>query len=229
MSWGALLTTETGNAFITPESTPIALHSKMTVSSTSSGGTAMASGSMPIPDIKQPVVPVVYSTQPTTGQVALNAAVAVGGVLAFSGTNIFNTPFSVTCFLFTWFQQPIPNPAWGMAIWDASGKLVLTHQTKVLTDLVSLGQQGVDSNSGVNITTTLNGMYGIVTACTGQRVWRTNVGGFISSPVYAGAMYNGSSTTIQSAPVINPGPSVQPSGGVNYANSLTVLEVSRYL
>ncbi len=57
-------------------------------------------------------------------------------------------------FIFSLFS-PRQNPdIYGMAVWDASGTLILTHETRTLGDVVTIGTAGVDASSGYNINTT---------------------------------------------------------------------------
>lgn len=54
-----------------------------------------------------------------------------------SGANPYNQGFTLTAYVFAIFPQTLP--AWGFAIWDATGKLVLTNESRVLSDLQTIG------------------------------------------------------------------------------------------
>ncbi|ATM51316.1 hypothetical protein CRN65_27285 (plasmid) [Klebsiella pneumoniae] len=55
-------------------------------------------------------------------------------------------------YFFTIFPQPKPD--YGLAIWDASGTLVLTDKTRILTDVQSYGE-------GYNINITNEGKWAV--------------------------------------------------------------------
>lgn len=56
----------------------------------------------------------------------------------------------------------------GMAIWDAAGKLVLTNESRVLSDLQTIGTPG--ANGGINIDQTLSGPWAVAPAQLGQSI-----------------------------------------------------------
>lgn len=234
MSYGALITAPNGQAFVTPESVPLALHSVATFNSTKVSGYQQAQGYMPIPDTAKPMIPFMIASKPAQGGVAMAASATPDGRLSVSGMNIFDSSFSITCFMFTHFAQPMPNPPWGMAIWDVNHQLILTHETKVLTDLNTIGQRGSPNNSGYFINTTLPGRWAIVPQCSGQQVWRITAGGpgsmLIATPVMFGALFDGAKTQFLSSPTTYIGSgSGTPESGVNNGNVITAVEVSKYL
>lgn len=234
MTYGALITAPNGQAFVTPESTPLALHSVASFTSSEVSGYQRVTGYMPVPDINKPILPFLISNQPARGAPALSAGVIADGRLEINGINIFNDQFTITAFLFTHFAQPVPNPPWGMAIWDANRQLILTHETRVLTDLTTVGQRGVNSNSGFFINTTMPGRWAIVPQCSGQQVWRVSSGGpggvLMATPVMFSAVFNGNETRFLSAPTTYIGTgSAQQESGVNNGNVITAIEVSKYL
>ena len=230
--YGALLALANGATFVTPQSTPLALYTVRTISSQKiNDGLASASTVISLPDISQPVIPFVMTNKPEQGGVALSAGKTASG-LSVSGNNVIgNGQFTLTVFVFTFFQQPMPNPPWGMAIWDAAGKLILTHETKVLTDLQTIGSWGNDG--GYNIDTTVSGRWAVVPACCGHILWQFNAGGpggaIMPVPGGFGAMFDGTNTRIAGQPFSSPGGQATPVGSINAGNPVIALEVSKYL
>lgn len=234
MTYGALITAPSGQAFVTPESIPLALHSVAGFNSSKVSGYQQAQGYMQIPDTSKPMIPFMMASKPSQGAVALYASALADGRLSVSGMNIFDSSFTITVFMFTHFAQPMPNPPWGMAIWDANRQLILTHETRVLTDLNTIGQRGVPNNSGYFINTTLPGRWALVPQCSGQQVWRINTGGpggaLMATPVMFSALFDGSQTQFLSSPTTFIGSgSGTPESGVNNGNVITAIEVSKYL
>jgi hypothetical protein len=72
-------------------------------------------------------------------------------------------------FIFSLFSHR-QKPDYGLAVWDASGTLILTNETRTLSDVVTLGTAGVDASSGYNINTTLAGN-GPVCLHAGSNYW----------------------------------------------------------
>ncbi|EKK4082365.1 hypothetical protein PNF79_003029 [Cronobacter dublinensis] len=230
--FGALLTTPSGEAFVTPQSTPLCLYAVRTFNSSKVNDTLQqAVGTIAMPDMSQPIVPFVYSSKPSTGSVALVAERTSSG-MKFTGNNVNgNGSFSMTALVFTFFEQPMPNPPWGMAIWDESGKLILTHESRVLTDLVTIGTKG--SGGGTSIDITRQGQWAIVPDCSGQQQWQFATGGpggaVISLNTAFGAEYNGSSTRMHAALLSYPGGQAQMVGATNAGNTITAIDVSKYI
>lgn len=206
--WGALLTTDNGAPFITPQSIPLALISKKTA--------AVSGASGAVTTITQtftagrPIIPFVccsvgcvtsYSVSGTTCTVSVSKADADGTAYVY---------------FFTIFAQSLPT--WGIAIWDEQGTCILTNETRVLTDVESVGVNGSDAAGGYNINTTKTGKYGIIPAMSGLVTGIIHSGGTrpFSSQYFFRATWNGNSTVIGSAPT-NGSP---PSGttGVAYHN-----------
>lgn len=229
--YGALLALPNGAAFITPQSTPLALYTALSVSSQKiNDGLAQANVVIPVPDTSQPVIPFVITSKPSQGGVALSSVLSTDG-LAVSGNNIFgNSQFTMTVYVFTFFQQPMPNPPYGMAVWDENRRLILTHETKVLTDMQTIGSWG--NAGGTSIDVTLPGRWAIVPACCGQTLWQFNNGGpggaIIPVPGSFGAMFDGANTRIAGQPSSYPGGQAQTVGTINAGNPVIALEVSKY-
>jgi hypothetical protein len=220
--WGALLATENGAPFITPQSIPLALLSKKTVS--------IASGSGEITTITQaftagrPVIPFIcttvdcvssYSVSGSTCTVTIRYPQATGGV--------------AHVYFFSIFAQPLP--AWGIAIWDEAGVCILTNETRVLTDIQALGTSGSDAQGGYNIRATKAGKWGILPSRCGMVTGIINSGGvrpFVSEFFFSCA-WGGGSTQISIASTAG-----APGGGVtdiayhNMRNQVYALNLANY-
>lgn len=190
MDWGALLVTENGAPFITPQSIPLAMYSKKSAAiSGSAGAVTTISESFPA---GRPVIPFVYSTT--------NCVVSytVGGnvcTVTFRNSIAAGTAY---VYFFTIFAQTLPS--WGIAIWDEQGTCILTNETRVLTDVQAIGTNGSDS-AGFSINTTLAGKFGIVPATSGLATGVILDGGTRpwSSQYFFSAVFNGSATQIAQA------------------------------
>lgn len=183
MSWGMLLTTDDGNTFITEESTPISLLGRY-----SSSGSRSVTINIAV-NTDDVVLPFCVSTGDTFFSYSL-----IGSQLSVTATS--NTSdesvFTFTCYVFTTREQPLPR--WGMAIWDKNGKCILTNETRVLTDIVTIGTKG-GSPSGLTLSVTRAGKWAILPELSGfytgvyqQRPFQIGVG--------FAAKYDGSSTII---------------------------------
>ncbi|MDZ4029951.1 hypothetical protein U0868_00060 [Kluyvera ascorbata] len=226
--YGAYLTLRSGNVFMTPQSIPICLYSQQTFSSVSNGVQHYIERLVTIPDASQPVIPFVL----TSRQAACAVWVESNGQLAVRAYELLNTAFTMTVYLFTIFPQPMPNPPYGLAIWDdETGDLVITHESKILTDVVTVGTAG--ANGGIYIDETKAGKWAIIPDVAGQQVWRITGGGpggqLWPVPVTFTAAYNGSSTRIFTAAVqAIPSGSAEPMAPVNAGNAVVAVEVSKY-
>ncbi len=221
MDWGALLITDNGAPFITPQSIPLALISKKTAA-ISSGSGAVTTVTQTFP-AGRPVIPFVYTTvncvvsysvSGTTCTVSVRLPAATGG--------------TVTVYFFSIFPQPLPD--WGIAIWDEQGVCILTNETRVLTDVTSIGTNGSD-NAGFSINTTLAGKYGIIPGMSGLATGVINSGGTRpwSSQYFFSAVLNGGVTNIGQAQTAgNPGSEVSNLAYHNMKNRVYALSLVNY-
>ncbi len=226
--YGAYLTTKSGNTFMTPQSIPICLYAKQTFTSVSNGAQHYVERTMTVPNSSQPVIPFVL----TSAQAACAVWVETDGSISVRGYEILNNAFTMAVYLFSVFPQSMPNPPYGLAIWDdITGDLVITHESKILTDVVTVGTAG--SSGGINVDQTRSGKWAIVPDVAGQQVWRVTGGGpggqLWPVPVTFTAVYNGTSTHIYTAAVQGiPSGSAEPMAPVNAGNTVVAIEVSKY-
>lgn len=215
MTWGALIAADDGTQFITEESMPISLQGIYTGS-----GTGYVTLTIPI----------------KTDDVVLPFCLATGDIFfsyTISGTTLSvmaranstdNAQFTVTCYVFTTQEQPLP--AWGMALWDKNGKCILTNETKVLTDIVTIGTKG-GGDSGLNLNSTRNGKWAILPELAGfyvgvyqQRPFQIGVG--------FAAKYNGSTTYIHGVMSTPVPPGGQLGTPLDAKTIVRAIDVSRY-
>ncbi|QBQ81502.1 membrane associated protein [Escherichia phage vB_EcoS_G29-2] len=184
--YGAMLSLSNGNPFITPKSTPFCLYGKYTYSSSGTSAYHSASANIPL-NQSYPCMAFIKTTN--TQQPTALIAYRNGGNIYVNGGNPYGQSFTMTVYIFAIFPQTLPK--YGMAIWDASGKLVLTNESRVLTDLVTIGTPG--SSGGTNIDQTLSGSYAVCPSRLGAVV------GMGASDIYTSCRYDGSSTRIGAA------------------------------
>ncbi|WP_369064207.1 hypothetical protein [Enterobacter sp. MALB-1] len=218
--YGALISLDSGNPFITPTSTPFCLYRKETVNSVNTGGDYQgASVDIPI-DASYPAI--VFCK---TSKAATVGATRVGNVIRVGSSSPAGNVHTLTAYVFAIFPQTLP--AWGMAIWDEDGKLVLTNESRVLSDLVTVGTPG--SSGGINIDQTLTGSYAIVPAILGSTLFQVMVQGqpvIVNVTAYAGASYNGTTTRISAVGSQNGQGS--PVGGTNTGMAITAINTAVY-
>lgn len=189
MDWGALLVTENGAPFITPQSIPLAMYSRKQAAVFTGGASTVISETFPS---GRPVIPFVYTTVSCTTSYTVS-----GNTCTVTFKNVAGNGTAFVYF-FTIFAQTLPS--WGIAIWDEQGTCILTNETRVLTDVQAIGTNGSDS-AGFSINTTLAGKYGIVPAMSGLATSVIMDGGTRpwSSQYFFSAVFNGSTTQIAQA------------------------------
>lgn len=225
--FGALIVTESGNALVTPQYYPLTLYQKVSVTSTSGGGAQTATVTITLPNSWGMVLPFAGSSKPAQGFVAL-AVTRRGNAITFTGYNMFDSVYTMHCFVFTQFEQSIPASGYGLAIWDAAGRLILTNESRVLTDMTTIGTQG-SAGAGINIDTSIVGRYAVSPELSGVVYYRVDAGGHIVPiPAAFEASFDGINTHLRSAPTVNTG-GAQQVGGESFGNTMKIINMDNYL
>ncbi|HEL4802070.1 hypothetical protein ACVCGS_29515 [Klebsiella pneumoniae] len=214
MSYGVTLTVPSGEMWVTPDSIPLALYSKQEI--TLRGGTNSDEFRAVTYDQTKPMIAFVCFTN---GHAKANTV--------YNG-NECRVVFSygsqqarAEIYFFTIFPQPKPD--YGLAIWDASGTLVLTDKTRILTDVQSYGE-------GYNINITNEGKWAVSPLALGLVV------GVVNDPLprpfqgeyHAYAIFNGSSTNIRGMVTQMPGGNISGVTYLNMRNHCLAIECSKY-
>lgn len=213
--YGAMMNLPNGNPFITPDSTPFCLYSRQVVTSSVGNVFQEATASIEI--------------DPSYPLIAFGKASGVdrGGYPMFCGrlgdrasvtcrANFRNVhPFTLTAYFFAIFPQPLPK--YGMAIWDAQSKLVLTNESKVLSDLVTIGTVG--NQGGINIDQTIGGSYAVSPTVLGATVP-------MAMRIMTACVFNGSATRFYGAAASEQ--SQPPMGFINHGISITAINTAAY-
>ncbi|EGQ0959043.1 hypothetical protein I2J64_003348 [Escherichia coli] len=194
-TFGAYLRLNNGNIFVTPEATPLCLYKRVALTSSNQ--------TVAVP----PGKPVMVFVKSTTAAAVLAYRNSSSTLLIGAGSGY--------AYIFSIFPPSLPK--WGMAIWNASGELVLTNESRILTDLVTVGTAG--SSGGIYIDQTLSGSYAICPQLLGALV------GQGSASIYAAAYYNGSTTRIYG---IQAGGVYAPTGYINHGNAITAIKTDAY-
>ncbi|HFN6472391.1 TPA: hypothetical protein ACHFX4_000922 [Citrobacter freundii] len=150
--YGALISLPNGNPFITPDSTPMTLYRKVTVNSTFGGNFNSASASVTIDGQKGGI-----AFARTSAPAKISASKS-GNTFSVNASNYRGSAFVLEAYFFAIY--PLTLPAWGVAIWDAEGTLVLTNESRVLSDLTTIGSPGAVSG-GLNIDTYMAGKWAV--------------------------------------------------------------------
>ncbi|QBQ80873.1 hypothetical protein MM01_00038 [Escherichia phage vB_EcoS_MM01] len=219
--YGAIIDVN-GNPFITPASTPFCLYRKYTFQS--SGDSAAHSVTQYLPfNSSYPVSVFIKTSAPGQGVAVIAYNITEGpnaGTIYINGTNYAGQSFTLTAYVFAIFPQNLPD--WGMAIWDAKGDLVLTNESKVLSDLFTVNGRGIDIDS------TYQGSVAVCPAALGAlNVYQVQNGQQIIRSATAGVScrYNGSTTRINAVPLIN---GTQASGGTTNGARVTAIYTAAY-
>ncbi|MBJ8823525.1 hypothetical protein VC180_03095 [Citrobacter braakii] len=150
--YGALISLPNGNPFITPDSTPMTLYRKVTVNSTLASDFNSATASVVISGQKGGIV---FARTSASAKISASKN---GNTFSASASNYRGSSFVLEAYFFAIY--PLTLPAWGVAIWDAEGTLVLTNESRVLSDLTTIGSPGAVSG-GLNIDTYMPGKWAV--------------------------------------------------------------------
>lgn len=212
--YGGLLTTTSGEVWATANSSPIALQARKTAAlQGTSGFNTRVTHTFPS---GQPVVAFVHCTV----EVEITQTVSGNTItIDFLRPNAIGTAY---VYFFTMFPQTKPD--YGMAVWDASGTLILTHETRTLGDVVTIGTAGVDASSGYNINTTLARKWACMPVMLGLITGVISAGG---QPQPYAAIYKSMAKLEGSNTRIFARPQTTPSGGLQnvvYSNMRNVIK-----
>lgn len=220
--FGAMILMDNGNPFITPQSTPFCLYGKYTFNSSANGNSQQVSQYIAIPS-DYPVMVFIKTTN--TAQPTPVISYRIGENVYVSGANPYSQGFTLTAYVFAIFPQTLP--AWGFAIWDATGKLVLTNESRVLSDLQTIGTQG--ASGGINIDQTLAGAWAVAPAQLGQSVIvnnSTQPPTIYTINAYSSCRFDGANTRINAGGASTGTGS--PAGGTNTGLALTAINTAAY-
>lgn len=218
--YGVLLSTTSGGVWVTPESTPIALQAKKSATlQATSGFNVKVTHTFPA---GKPVIPFVY----TTAECEITSTIS-GNTITID----FLRPTTngvADVYFFSIFPQVKPD--YGLAVWDAAGVLVLTNETRTLTDVERIGTPGVDASSGYNINVTRAGKWACIPCMLGL------ITGVISTgmprpytAIYKSiAVAEGGNTRIKARPQTAPGGPIQNVQYSNMRNSIIAVNVANY-
>lgn len=220
--YGAMILMDNGNPFVTPQSTPFCLYRKVVVDSVANGTAHGASASILLDATYSAIA---FCRTSDTAQPTYVSAIRSGSNIMVGSGNPYGQAHRLTAYIFAIFPQTLPN--WGIAIWDAAGKLVLTNESRVLSDLVTIGTPG--SNGGINIDQTLSGSYAVCPGILGSTLIQVMVQGqpqVIAAIAYTGCRYNGSTSRISAASSSNASGSVV--GNTNNGNAIIAIKTDAY-
>lgn len=206
---------------VTANSSPIALQARKTAAlQGKSGFNTKVTHTFPA---GQPVVAFVHCTV----EVEITQTISGNTItIDFLRPNATGTAY---VYFFSIFPQTKPD--YGLAVWDASGTLILTNETRTLSDVVTLGTAGVDASSGYNINTTLAGKWACMPAMLGLITGVISAGG---QPQPYMAIYKsmakleGSNTRIFARPQTTPGGNLQNVAYSNLRNVIMAINCANY-
>ncbi|WP_333610115.1 hypothetical protein [Pantoea piersonii] len=229
MSFGAMLTDANGVPFYIADTMPLSLISRLSFS--------IPASSTYVQDL--------FSNDGAIRFVFANSTGSQGNGLSTCEALMLNTTSNrwelwcagaartLNVFIFGYQYQPVP--VWGIQINDAQGRCILTNETKVLRDVVNLGDSTNPDLSGYVLNTTLNGQWAVAPVYTGyfSGVVYTGGGGNgqphpIVAQYCSSARYNGSTTQISSGYIGNLEAQASNASWVNYRNRITAIDVSKY-
>ena len=210
--FGAMILMDNGNPFVTPQSTPCCLYGKYTFNSSANGSSQQVAQNIAL-NADYPVMVFIRTTN--TAQPTPVISYRNGGNVYVAGVNPYNQSFTLTAYIFAIFPQTLPK--WGMAIWDAAGKLVLTNESRVLSDLQTIGTPG--ANGGIKIDQTQLGQSIVVNNSTQPpTIYTINA--------YSACRFDGANTRINAGGTSTGTGS--PGGVTNTGISLTAINTAAY-
>lgn len=221
MAFGALLTDDQGVPFYIDGTRPLTLINRITVNVSSGGGTVY-SQDLYADDGTERYVFIQSNNADTSSAEWLQLDNGVWRIYSTASNK------TITVFIFGYANQPVP--AWGVAIWDASGNCILTNESKVLRDVTSLGDISNANASGYLYSGTLGGSWAVAPVATGILTAVDNSSGQprpVTVYFYSSAYYNGTNTVINS----HGDRSVAGISSPVYTsarNTLTAINVARY-
>ncbi len=220
--YGAMIRLDNGNPFVTPNSTPFCLYGKYTFNSSANGSSQQVAQNIAI-RADYPVIVFIKTTD--TAQPTAVISYRNGGSVYVNGVNPYNQAFTLTAYVFAIFPQALP--AWGFAIWDAAGQLVLTNESRVLSDMQTIGTPG--NGGGINIDQTLSGSWAVAPAVMGQTIIANNSTQpptIYTITAYTSCRFNGSNTRVSAGSVsVGTG---SPAGGTNTGVAITAINTAAY-
>ncbi|HAM4114097.1 hypothetical protein [Escherichia coli] len=220
--FGAMILMDNWNPFVTPQSTPFCLYGKYTFNSSANGSSQQVAQNIAL-NADYPVMVFIKTTN--TAQPTPVMSYRNGGNVYVAGVNPYNQSFTLTAYVFAIFPQILPK--WGLAIWDASGKLVLTNESRVLSDLQTVGTPG--ANGGINIDQTLSGSWAVAPAQLGQTIIvnnSTRPPTIYTINAYSSCRFDGANTRINAGGTSTGAGS--PGGVTNTGISLTAINTAAY-
>lgn len=213
--YGVYLTTTDGRPFITPETTPVSLLGKYTAS-----GDGVATAVITI-DPSVINIPFVLSDAPAVHSVGYS-----GTQMTVRSSRQDSTGGAVNMQLYVFSIKAPTLPKWGVAIWNAAGKCILTNETRVLRDIVTIGTKGDPGTSGTSINQTRAGKWAIMPELAGNLAGVINQSPF-SIPQIFFSRYDGTNTQISSVLATTP-----PTGGqgttTSAQSSVKAIDASLY-
>ena len=213
--YGVYLTTTDGRPFITANTVPVSLLTKVVAS-----GSGKATASITI-DGSAMNIPFVLSDAPAFASYSLNANTMT---VTCRRTDDTGGTVNMQVYVFS-TKTPVP-PKWGIALWNSQGKCILTNETRVLRDIRTVGTKGSSSAGGTAINQTIAGKWAIMPDLAGNTAGVINQAPF-SIPQAFFARYNGSTTQISSILASTP-PTAGQGSSTNSQNSVKAIDASLY-
>lgn len=164
--FGVLLSTGSGNPFVTPISVPMSMYGRYEYQAVGSGNSASAGGSIPW----NPAWPAMVFLKASRDNVAVSSQKTANSLL-FGGSINASVPFTLTVYVFGIFTQSAPE--WGLVVYDTNGEIVLTNETRVLSDITTIGNPNIANQSGIGMDITMPGSWAVCPKIHGALIFQT--------------------------------------------------------
>ncbi|WP_034913070.1 hypothetical protein [Erwinia sp. 9145] len=155
-NYGVYLTTTDGRPFITPDSMPMNLLTKVTAS-----GNGMASATINI-DSGAINLPFIISDALAYASYSMS-----GNTMTLTAHTTDDNGGAVNMEAYVFSVKEPALPKWGVAIWNAQGRCILTNETRVLRDIKTIGTKGGTGSAGTSINQTIAGKWAILPEIAG--------------------------------------------------------------
>ena len=221
-NYGAFLTEQQGNPYYILDTMPLCLVDKK--SFTISGGRGVS-----VIHPNDSTFRLVFCRTNVAGssfQYYLDTVTTGSYVIDSRGSS---SGFTLDVYIFGYqYQTP---PKYGIAIWDAAGRCVITNETKVLRGVEVVGNQADPNASGYNAAGTLAGDWAIAPDIMGNFTGVINQGGQvypIQAVAYTSAYKSGNNTVIKSEFVGDSGSGASNVQFFNRRNTIKAINIARF-
>ncbi|WP_414146872.1 hypothetical protein ACMGGR_11250 [Erwinia sp. BNK-24-b] len=223
-TWGAMLTDSAGVPFYIDDTMPLCLISAQTYTMNLNGGTVTSQEIHP----NDGAVRFVFVNSPDDNVYFWYTFDSSTSTWRIYASCKGASTFRLNVYIFGYqYQTP---PKWGVAIWDAQGRCVITNETRVLRGINPVGMEGADS-AGFNTDVTMSGNFAVAPSILGALTGTVSAGGQVrpyAANYYTSAYFNGSTTRIRAIPADTASEGLQNATYTNFKTRVLSADMGKY-